>query len=90
MSTSERDDQRERQSHLSGLMDKLREERDHLRVQYELGKMEAREEWQELEHKWDQLEQRMDRLEEEVEERIEEIGEELKSSYARLRDKLTD
>ena len=38
------------------MVEKLKVERDELRVKLHLAKMEASDEWQELEHKWSKLE----------------------------------
>ena len=40
----------------SSLIEDIRRERDELRVKLHLAKLEASEEWQELEHKWERLE----------------------------------
>lgn len=80
----------ERRSYLSALLDKLREEHDHLKVQFELGKMEARDEWHQLEKKWQHLESRAEQLEDDVEDTFEDLADELKARYRRLRDRLKD
>ena len=41
---------------LEELIEKLKQERDELSVKLHLAKMEASEEWQELEHKWSRFE----------------------------------
>jgi len=49
----------ENEGKLQALMQKLETERDELRVKLSLAKLEAREEWEELEKKMDQLRGRM-------------------------------
>ncbi|NIR79399.1 MAG: hypothetical protein GWO00_13825, partial [Gemmatimonadetes bacterium] len=44
---------------LAEVVERLRRERDELRVKVRLGTMEARDEWQELEEKWKSLESRV-------------------------------
>jgi hypothetical protein len=49
----------ENEGKLQALMQKLETERDELRVKLSLAKLEAREEWEDLEKKMDQLRGRM-------------------------------
>lgn len=49
----------ENEGKLQTLLQKLETERDELRVKLSLAKLEAREEWEELEKKMDQLRGRM-------------------------------
>jgi predicted nuclease with TOPRIM domain len=44
------------------MVEKLKEERDELGVKLHLAKMEASEEWQELEHKWSKLETKVQQM----------------------------
>lgn len=44
------------------LVEKLTQERDELGVKLHLAKMDAGDEWQELEHKWSKLEAKMKQL----------------------------
>ena len=44
---------------LAEVVERLRKERDELRVKLHLGGMEAKEQWDELEKKWNTLEARL-------------------------------
>lgn len=79
----------ERRSYFTGLLDKLREEHDHLKVQFELGKMEARDEWHQLEKKWQHLESRAEQLEDDLEDTFEDLADELKGRYEKLRERFS-
>lgn len=74
---------------------KLRQERDELRLQAELGKAEFRDEWQELERKFHKLEGRVSGAAKEARESTEEVGaafgllaDELAKSYHNIRARL--
>jgi predicted nucleic acid-binding Zn-ribbon protein len=76
-------------------LDKLRELRDELRVQLELGRAELRDRWQELEKSWHQLEGRLklarDGAREDshnVREAARLLARELRDSYEHLRKRL--
>lgn len=97
-STRERDDQREDHSmannrqKLQNLMQQLEQERDELKVQLGLAKLEAREEWQELEKKMEHLRGRLKVVGEEARETSGDVGaafdvvaEEVKDGFERLR-----
>ena len=82
---------------LKSVIDKLRTERDELRVQIHLASMEAKQEWDELEKKWDAFEQRLGNAKDTVVETTSDIGEgieivadEIKSAYARIRQRIND
>ena len=47
---------------LAQIIEKLKTERDELRVKAHLAKMEAQEEWEALESKWQDLESRMNQI----------------------------
>ena len=71
---------------------KLRQLRDELRVQLDLGKMEARDLWEDAEKSWVELEGRLKRLGHETGEALHDIGaasgkvlEEIRDAYQRLR-----
>ncbi|MCP3986710.1 MAG: hypothetical protein GY723_20180 [bacterium] len=73
----------------------LRALRDELRVQSELGSMEARDHWRQLEHRWGELEGKLKLVREEAQEDAGEIGEavkilgeELRAGFERLRSRL--
>jgi len=82
----------ERPSVLQELLQRLEEERDELKVKFGLAKLEAREEWQELEGKLDGLRGRIKRLKEEADESSDDIGEavellgdEIRQGFSRIR-----
>lgn len=73
----------------------LRQLRDELRVQSELGSMEARDQWQQLEHRWGELEGKLKLIREGAQEDAAEIGdavkilgEELRAGFENLRRRL--
>jgi BMFP domain-containing protein YqiC len=77
------------------VFDKLRQERDELRVQVELGKAEFRDEWQELEHKFENMEARLSGVAREARQSSEEVGaafgllaDELGQAYRNIRARL--
>jgi seryl-tRNA synthetase len=77
------------------IIEKLRQERDELRLQMRLGKAEFKDEWEELEHKWEKLEARMSGAAEEAKEASKEVGaafgvlaDELGEAYRRIRHRL--
>ena len=80
---------------LQELAAELRQTRDELRVQLNLAKAEARDEWEELEDKWEHFRTRMKPVEEAVGESAADVGDalmalgkELKKGYQRVRDAL--
>ena len=50
------------EENIEELVEKLKQERDELSVKLHLAKMEASDEWQELEHKWAKLEAKAKQL----------------------------
>ncbi len=66
-------------------MKALRQLRDELRVQSELGSMEAREQWKQLEHRWGELEGKLKLVREGAQEDAGEIGEAVKILAGELR-----
>ena len=77
------------------VMDKLRQERDELRLQMRLGKAEFKDEWEALERKWEHLEAKMADVKDEAREASREVGaafgilaDELGEAYRRIRAKL--
>jgi hypothetical protein len=83
------------QSFLGDEMDRLRELRDELRVQAELGRAELRDRWHQLEKSWHQLEGRLKLARDGAREDTENVREaarllarELKDSYENLRQRL--
>lgn len=82
----------ERQEKLQRLLQRLEKERDELKVKVGLAKLEAREEWEELEEKLDGLRGRMKRIREEADDTSEDIGEalellgdEIREGFSRIR-----
>lgn len=78
------------------VMDKLRQERDELRLQMRLGKAEFKEEWEALERKWEHLEGKMAGVKDEAREASREVGaafgilaDELGEAYRRIRARLS-
>lgn len=77
------------------VMDKLRRERDEIRLQLHLGKAELKEEWETLERKWEHLEGRVAGAADEARETTREVGaafgvlsDELGEAYRRIRARL--
>ncbi len=82
---------------LAEALDKLRQERDELRVKIHLGTMEAKEEWEELEKKWQRFESKAADAKDSVVETSRDVGEgaqliakELGAAYRRIRDGLRE
>lgn len=80
---------------LEQLLERLREERDELRVRAHLLKAELRDEWHAAERQWERIEPKLDRLRKGAKESSAEVGaatrqlgEELARAYRRLRDAL--
>lgn len=78
------------------VMERLRRERDELRLQAELGKAELKDEWQALEQKWGQLEHRMAAVAGEARDASHDVGaavgllmDELGEAYRRIRGKMS-
>ncbi len=76
-------------------MEGLHQLRDELRVQSELGSMELRDQWQELEHRWGELEGKVKLIREgaqedaaEIREAAKILGEELRKGFQHLRSRL--
>jgi phage shock protein A len=76
-------------------LEKLRQERDELRLKLHLGKAELKDEWETLERKWEQLEARVAGARDEAREASKEVGaafgilaDELGQAYKRIRARL--
>ena len=85
----------ESKTFLAEEIDRLRELRDELRVQAELGRAELRDRWQELEKSWHQLEGRLKLARDSAREDSQNVREaarllasELRESYEHLRKRL--
>ncbi len=79
------------------LWEKLKTERDELRVQMHLAKAEIKDEWAELEQKWQDLENKAKHLQDEAKETSAEIKhsasvivEEMNEAYGRIKDRLNE
>lgn len=73
---------------LENLVQALRRERDELGVQVKLGKMELRDEWQEVELKWHAFEDKLEEANNDAKHALHEVGEEIAEIYDRLKRKL--
>jgi uncharacterized coiled-coil DUF342 family protein len=74
------------------MVDRLRQERDELRLKLHLGTAEAREEWDKVEAKWADVEARMPQVKAELKDSgqnlkaaMEMVAEEISSRYERIR-----
>jgi wobble nucleotide-excising tRNase len=79
------------------MWDKIKTQRDELRVRSHLAKAEFRDEWQELELKWETAEKNLNHLQKEAKETTEDVKtsakivlEELSSAYDRIKNRLKD
>ena len=77
------------------IVEKLKQERDELSVKLHLAKMEASEEWQELERQWSKLEGKVKQLGDaavestgEVRAAAELLGQEIKAGFKRIAKRL--
>lgn len=78
---------------LSGLKEKLEQERDELRVKAHLAKMDAKDEWPAMEEKWEAFKEKVsdldfDDLTEDMAEAAGRLGEEIREGYEKLKQKL--
>jgi hypothetical protein len=80
---------------LARFMRRLEQERDQLRLKLQLGKAEAREEWEKLERQWQQLRGKTEQIKGAVDEGAREISEaaartarEIQRGYERIRDRM--
>jgi predicted nucleic acid-binding Zn-ribbon protein len=85
----------EGQSTADKLVERLRQERDELRVRAHLLKAELRDEWDEVEDQWGHFEAKLEHLSKGAKDSTEDIGaavsvlgEEIARAYKRLRDSL--
>jgi hypothetical protein len=77
------------------MLERLRTERDELRVRAHLAKAEMKEEWEKLEDRWEDLEARAKAVTEEASDAskdvgsaLEILGDELSQAYRRIRSRL--
>jgi len=82
----------EREKKLKALLERLEQERDELKMKFGLAKLEAREEWQELQGKVERLRGRLKVLGEEADDAgddvgaaLEMLGEEIREGFQRIR-----
>jgi cell division septum initiation protein DivIVA len=76
-------------------VEKLRQRRDELRVQIDLGKMEASDAWHETEERWERLERKLRVLAAESKDAAENVGaaasqlvEEIRAGFAKVSSRL--
>ena len=86
----------DRRVELDKLVDKLKTERDELKLKMKLGSMEAREEFERAEKKWNQLKSKVSTItnnaadtSEEYISKVKKVGEELKETYRRIAKRLS-
>jgi len=79
------------------LWEKVKTQRDELRVQSHLAQAEMKDEWQELEKKWDSAEQNLKQIQGEAKDTTDElmasarvVMDELSSAYDRIKGRLSD
>ncbi len=85
----------DRSDRIESMLERLRTERDELRVRAHLAKAEMKEEWEKLEDKWENLEARAKSAKAEASEAskdvgsaLEILGDELSQAYRRIRGRL--
>lgn len=74
---------------LNSLLKSLRKERDELRVQASLAKMDFQDQWRTTEAKWNHLERILNETEQDVVEAALKIAREIAEVYRRLKDRAT-
>ena len=82
---------------INNLLEKLKSERDELKLKLHLASMDAKEEFEEAEKNWDKLKIKAAEIADDSKETSEEliakakiVGEELKEAYVRISQRLTD
>ena len=82
---------------LADLGEELKQARDELRVQMALGKLESRDDWEELEKQWDRFSRQLGKAGDEaidasgdVGKAAAALGEELKKGYERIRKAMSE
>lgn len=85
----------DQETRLNKMVERLRQERDELRVRAHLLKAELRDEWDEVEGKWEHVESRLEHLAknakdsgEDIGAALSQVGEEIARAYRRMRDAL--
>jgi DNA repair exonuclease SbcCD ATPase subunit len=84
-------------SDIEEFWEKLKTQRDEMRVQAHLASAEFRDEWEELEKKWQKAEQAFDRMQDqavkttaEMQQSAKVVMEEIGTAYERIRQRLND
>jgi hypothetical protein len=82
---------------MENLAEGLKQQRDEINVQLHLAGMEAKDEWEKSEHIWDQFLDKLAEINDDTKETGDQlihttkiIGDELKSTYARIKDRLSN
>jgi len=82
---------------LEKLAEGLKQQRDEINIQLHLASMEAKDEWEKSEHIWDEFLEKLMEVNDETKETGEQlihttkiIGDELKSTYDRIKDRLSN
>ncbi len=80
---------------LSEMLERLKQERDELRVKVHLAKMDAEDEWRDIEERWEDLERRAADIADKTKETSasflaasESLGAEIGEAFRRFRDRL--
>lgn len=63
----------------------LRRDREQLMVQLNLGKMELRDEWHDVEKKWQAFEDKVDDVNDDAKQSLHQVGQEIAETYRKLR-----
>lgn len=84
------------QEEFDKLLEKLKLERDQIKLKIHLASMDAKKEYEEAEHKWDQVKTKASEIADDTIETSEEVvakarivGEELKETYKRISKRLS-
>ena len=75
----------DRKEWLDELLEDLKQERDELRVRVHLAKLEANEEWQDLEDKWETLQSKAKAVAKATTDSAEDVGEAVKGLGKEIR-----
>jgi SMC interacting uncharacterized protein involved in chromosome segregation len=75
----------DRKEWLDELLEDLKQERDELRVRVHLAKLEANEEWQDLEDKWETLQSKAKAVAKATTDSAEDVGEAVKDLGKEIR-----
>ncbi|TQV71673.1 hypothetical protein FLL45_21305 [Aliikangiella marina] len=85
------------QEDFESLIEKLKTERDELKLKLHLGSMEAKDEFEKAEEKWDDIKSKAKEIADDTKETSDEfiakakiVGEEVKEAYRRISERLSD